>query len=72
MNSCGLPTPTTRANLAITTKGITIGTHKAIDTNKAIGQGITIREIPDITKPKFRRFNHKDTESTEDELFTIP
>jgi len=51
MNSRGSPTQTTRANLAITTEGITIGTLKAIDTSKAIGQGITIREIPDIINP---------------------
>ena len=49
MNSRESPTPTTRASLAITTRDTTIETLKAIATNKAIEQGITIREIADIT-----------------------
>ena len=50
MNSCESPIPTTRASLAITTRDrTTIETLIAIATSKAIVQGITIREIPDIT-----------------------
>jgi hypothetical protein len=49
MNSRESPTPTTRANPEITTRSTTIETLKAIATSKVIGQGITIREIADIT-----------------------
>ena len=50
MNSCESPIPTTRASLAITTRDrTTIETLIAIATSKAIVQGITIREIADIT-----------------------
>jgi hypothetical protein len=59
MNSRGSPTPTTRANLAITTRDTPIETHIALATIKAIEQGITIREIPDITNGVAAQVGHR-------------
>jgi len=50
INSRESPTPTIQANPEITIRSTTIETLMAIATSKAIGQSITIREIPDITK----------------------